>query len=75
MPRVGKAPTERDLNDVLEVELNFIGCQRIGESIERLLQLGFKIFEYRYHFLDSRLINQTAWSIDEQTNVFVKLNV
>jgi hypothetical protein len=70
MADVGKAPTKRDLNDVFEVELNFIGRQRIGESIERRLQLGFKIFEYGYHFLDSRLIDQTAWSVDEQTNVF-----
>ena len=45
MARVGKAPTERDLNDVFEVKLNFIGSQSIGESIERLLELGFEIFE------------------------------
>ena len=50
MPRVRKAPAERDLNDVFEVELNLIGCQRIGESIERRLQPGFKIFEDVYGF-------------------------
>src|SRR6267378_1010736 len=75
MPRVRKAPTERDLNDVFEVELNFIGCQRIGESIERLLQPGFKIFEDVYDFLNSRLVDHTARSIDEETNIVVKLNV
>ena len=45
MPRVGKTPTERNLNDVFEVELNFIGYQRIGESVERPVQFFFELFE------------------------------
>src|SRR5437899_7807579 len=75
MPGVGETATERDLNDIFEVKLNLIGCQRIGESIERRLQPGFKIFEDVYDFLNSRLVDHTARSIDEQTNVFMKLNV
>jgi len=75
MPGVGETPAERDLNDVFEVELNLIGCQRIGESIERRLQPGFKIFEDVYGFLNSRLVDHTARSINEQTYIVVKLNV
>src|SRR5262249_7030321 len=75
MPRVSKTPTERDLNDVFEVQLNFISAQSVGKSIERLLQLGFKILENGNYFFNSRLIDHTARSIDEEPNVFVKLNV
>src|SRR6266481_2240571 len=75
MPRVGKAATERDLNHVFEVELNFIGCQRIGESIKGLLQLCFEIFEDVYDSFNSRLVDHTARPIDEQTYIVVKLNV
>src|SRR5438874_11867126 len=75
MPGVGETATERDLNDIFEVKLNLIGRQRIGESIERRLQPGFKIFEDVYDFLNSRLVDHSARSIDEQTNVVMKLNV
>jgi hypothetical protein len=63
------------LNDVFEVELNLVGFQRVSESIERLLQLGFKTFDDGHDFFNSRLVNQTMRSIDQQTNVFVKVNV
>jgi hypothetical protein len=63
------------LNDVFEVKLNFIGCERIGKPIERLLQLCFEIFEDRYDSFNSRLVDHTARPIDEQTYVVVKLNV
>src|SRR6266481_4573451 len=75
MPCVRKTPTERDLNDVFEIKLNFIGSQRIGKPIKRLLQLGFEIFEDGYDPFDSRLVDHTARSIDEQTYIVVKLNV
>src|SRR5436190_18455396 len=75
MPRVGKPPTQRYLNDVFEVELNFIGFQRIAKTIERLLQLCFEIFEDVYDFLNSRLVDHTARSINEQTYIVVTLNV
>jgi hypothetical protein len=75
MPGVGKTATEGDLNDVFEVELNFIGCQRIGKSIEGLLQFCFEIFEDGYDSSDSRLVDYTARSIDKQTDIVVKLNV
>src|SRR6266850_5047714 len=75
MPGVGKTATERDLNDVFEVELNFIGCQRIGKSIERLLQLCFELFEDVYDSFNSRFVDHTARPIDKQTYVVVKLNV
>src|SRR5207247_5558611 len=72
MPCVRKTPTERDLNDVFEVELNFIRSQRIRESIERLFQLGFKVFEKRYNLLNSCLVDHTVQSINEQADIFVK---
>jgi hypothetical protein len=75
MSGVGKAATERDLNDVFEVKLNFIGCQRIRKPIERLLQLGFEILEDGYDSFNSRLVDYTAGSIDKQTDIVVKLNV
>ena len=75
MSGVGETPTEGDLDDVFEVELDFIGRQSVGKSIERPLQLGFEIFDNGYKFLNSRFVNHTARSIDEQTDVFVELNV
>jgi hypothetical protein len=43
MTRVSETPMQGKLNDVFKVKLNFfIGCQCIGESIERLLQLLFE---------------------------------
>ena len=65
---------ERNLNNVFEVELHFIGSQRIGESIERLLQLGFDVFDNTDDFVNGCLVHQTARAINEQANVFVKLN-
>ena len=64
MPGVGKTATERDLNDVFEVKLNFIGCQRIRKPIERLLQLCFEILEDGYDSFNSRLVDHTARSIN-----------
>src|SRR5215472_14346090 len=51
MTRVSEATMQRELNHVLEVELNFVGCQRIRESIERLLQLGFEFFQSSHTLL------------------------
>src|SRR4029453_7253866 len=75
MPSVGKPTTERDLKEVFEVKLNFVGLHGIGESIERPLRFFFEIFEDRYDPFDSRLIDHTAWSIDQETNVFMKFNI
>src|SRR5437764_10180447 len=75
MSGVGETPTEGDLDDVFEVELDFIGRQSVGKSLERPLQPGFEIFDNGNKFLNSRFVNHTARSIDEQTDVFVELNV
>src|SRR6187551_3169288 len=75
MARVGKASTERDLNNVFEVKLNFIGCQSIEKSIERLLEFGFELFDNGHNFFNSRLVDHTARPIDKQTDIFVELNV
>src|SRR5689334_23051427 len=75
MPRIGKAPTERDLNDVFEVELNFIVSQRIKKPVERLLQLFFKIFEDVYDSSNGRLVDHTMRSINEQIDIFVKFQL
>jgi hypothetical protein len=32
------APIERNVNDIFAVQINCIGCDCVGESIERLLQ-------------------------------------
>src|SRR4026208_1902427 len=75
MPRVRQTPTERNLNDVFEVELNVMSFQPVGESIERLLQFFSEPFEDVYDSLNSRLIDHTVRSINEQTYIVVKLNV
>src|SRR5262245_42804920 len=73
MTRVSEATMQRKLNHVLEVELNFVGCQCIGESIERLLQLGFKVLQSAQSFVQCCFIHQTTRSVDEQTNIFLEL--
>src|SRR5262245_29888667 len=75
MTRVRETPMQGNLNDIFEVEFHFIGCQRIEESIERLLQLGFKIFESSDDLIDSRLAQQTARSVNEQVKVLVIFDV
>ena len=66
---------KRNLNNVFKVELNLMSFRCVGESIERLLRFGFEIFDNSDDLVDSRLVDQTARPIDEQTNVFVKLNL
>src|SRR6267378_6913093 len=69
------APIERNVNNIFEVQIDCIGSHRVGESIERLLQHGLKFSENGYDLIKSRLVHQTARSPDDQTNVFVKLDV
>ena len=66
---------ERNLNNVSEIQLNLIVTTGIEESIERLLQLGFELSDNADDLVDRLLVQHTARSVDEQTNVFVKLNV
>lgn len=75
MTRIRDAAMERHLNDIFEVELNFIGPQRIRESIKRRLRLGFEIAENCYNFVDGRLVKYAAWPPDKQRNVFVKFDI
>src|SRR6266436_4555467 len=65
---------KRNVNNVSKIELHFMGIQRIGESIERLLRCRFEFFDNTDDLVKRRLVDQTAWSINEQTNVLVKLN-
>src|SRR5437660_12669350 len=69
------APIERNVNDIFEVQVDRIGSQCVGESIERLLQRGLEFSEDSYDFINSRLVYQTVRPPDDQTNVFVKLDV
>src|SRR5215831_14681530 len=75
MTCVREAPMQGNLNDIFEVELNFIGRQRIEESIEWLLQFDFEIFESCDDLVYGRLVQQTARSVNEKTKVFVKLDI
>jgi hypothetical protein len=54
---VGENSTQRDLNDVSDIELNFMGFRCIGESIERLLHFGFEIFDNTGDLVNLRLID------------------
>jgi hypothetical protein len=69
------APIERNSNDVFEIEINCMGCQRVSESIERLVQRGLEFSDDSYDSVNSRPVQQSARSPDEYTNVFVKLDV
>src|SRR5262245_12650408 len=40
---VREDPIQRDLNDVPEIQLNFVVPQGIEEAIERFLQFGFEV--------------------------------
>ena len=64
---------KRNLNHVSEVELNFMGFRCIGESIERLLRCGFELFDNTDDLVNRRLVDQTARPINQQANVWVKL--
>src|SRR4029434_6747058 len=72
---MGEASVKRSLNDVLEVELNFVGFRRIRESIEGLLRCSLNTFDNPDDSINLRLIDQDLRPIDEQTNVFAKLDV
>src|SRR6266480_1580214 len=69
------APIERNVNDIFEVQINCVGCNCVGKSIKWLLQRGFEFSDHSYDFVNSRLVYQTVRSINEQTDVFVKLDV
>src|SRR6476646_7057265 len=69
------APIKRNSNDMFEVQINRVGCHGVRESIERLLQRNLEFSDDTYDSVDSRLVHQTARSINEQTDVFVKLDI
>src|SRR5206468_10564605 len=66
---------KRNAADVFQIEINCIGCNRVQKAIERLLQREFEFSNYTYDFVNSRPVQQTARSMDQQTNVFVKLDI
>ena len=66
---------ERNLNYVSEIQLDLIVTQGIEESIERLLQLGFELFDNADDLVDRLLVQHTARPVNEQTNVFVKFYI
>jgi len=72
---VGQTPVERSLNNVLEVELNFVGFRCIREPIERLLRSSFNTFDNTDDSVNLGLIDQTLRSVNEQPNVLPKFNV
>lgn len=69
-----KTPMKGNADNVSEVELDFMGVRCIGESIERLLCFCLKIFNNTDYLINSRLIDQTARPINEQANIWMKLN-
>ena len=66
---------QRDLNDVPEIQLDFVMSQGVEEAVERLLQLRFEISDDADDLVDRLLVHHTARSIDEQTYVFVKFDI
>jgi hypothetical protein len=52
-----------------------MGFDRVGETIERLFQLGLEFSDDSYDSVNSLPVQQTTWPPYKQTNVFVKLYV
>jgi len=72
---VREDPIQRDLNDVPEIQLNFVVPQGVKEAVERFLQFGFEVSYDADDLVHGSLVQRTMWSVYEQTNVFVKLDV
>jgi len=72
---MGETPVKRSLNDVVGVELDFVRFGRIRKSIEGLLRCSLNTFDNSDDSIYLRLIDQALRPIDEQTNVFAKLDV
>ena len=72
---IGEDPMQRNLDNVSVIQLNFVVAQGIEEAVERFLQLGFEVSDNADDLVERLLVQHTARSVDEQTNVFVKLNV
>lgn len=66
---------QRNLNHVVKVQLNFFVPQGIEESVEGLFQSGFEVSDNFNDLVNGRLVHQTARPVNEQTNVFVKLDI
>ncbi len=58
-----------------KIQFNLIVARRIEESIKRLVQLRFEISDNPDDLIDRLLVQHTARSIDQQMDVFVKLDV
>jgi hypothetical protein len=54
---IGENSVQRDLNDVPEIQFNFVVAQGIEEAVERLLQLGFEFSDDGYDSVNRRFIN------------------
>src|SRR4030095_11932172 len=72
---VGENSVQRDLNDVPEIQFDFVVSQGVEEAVERFLQLGFQFSDDAGNLVDRLLVQHTARPVYEQANVFVKLNV
>src|SRR4029450_6133515 len=72
---VGEDSIQGDLNDVPEIQFDFVVSQGVEEAVERFLQLGFQFSDDAGNLVDRLLVQHTARPVYEQANVFVKLNV
>src|SRR6185436_6805481 len=72
---VGENSIQGDLNDVPEIQFDFVVSQRVEEAVERFLQLGFQFSDDAGNLVDRLLVEHTARSVDKQMNVFMKFDV
>ena len=63
--QIGKNSMERNLNDVSEIQLYLIVTEGIEESIERLLQVCFQIFDNADDPVNRLLVQQTTRPVNE----------
>jgi len=72
---IRKDPMQGNLDDVSVIQLDLIVPQRIEEPIERLLQLRFQFSDDADDFVHRLLVQHAAGPVNEQANVFVKLDI
>jgi hypothetical protein len=53
---VGENSIQRHLNDVSEIQLNFVVSQGVEEAVERFLQLGFEVSDDGYNSINRSFI-------------------
>jgi len=72
---IREPPIERDVKDVIEIEIDRIESGQIGESIKRLAERLFLLPDENYYFVNERFAEYAARSPDEKIGAFDVLDI